>query len=173
MQWLKRLFANFRPQDDSDLSRTMSRLNSRLGLDDDSPRSSAPQYFDQLVVPTRDLARGVVYAPDMDGQAEPGEIVWIQVRTNQDTQERTVIVVGHEGTDLLGLVISCDPSHQNDPRWLEIGSGPWDESGKPAWVRLDRMVRVPENTITRKGAFINRARFERVSHRLRSKYGWS
>ena len=173
MQWLKWLFANFRPQDDSDLSRTMSRLNSRLGLDDDSPRSSAPQYFDQLVVPTRDLARGVVYAPDMDGQAEPGEIVWIQVRTNQDIQERTVIVVGHEGTDLLGLVISCDPSHQNDPRWLEIGSGPWDESGKPAWVRLDRMVRVPENTITRKGSFINRARFERVSHRLRARYGWS
>ena len=57
--------------------------------------------------------------------------------------------------------------------WLSIGSGPWDGEGRPSWVRLDRVLDVPETGIRREGAVCPRETFDRVAARLRSDYGWS
>ena len=54
-----------------------------------------------------------------------------------------------------------------------IGSGPWDYEGRPSWVRLDRVLDVPEEGIRREGAILERALFEIVATRLRAEYSWS
>lgn len=127
-------------------------------------------------VPTAHRARRIVYAPDLDGQADPGEIVWTWVAFEDDPtrgKDRPVLVVGRDRQVLLGLMLSSQNYHSEDRTWVGIGSGPWDYDGRPSWVRLDRVLDVPEEGIRREGAILERATFEIVATRLRAEYSWS
>ncbi len=126
--------------------------------------------------PTAHRARRVVYSPDLDGRADPGEIVWTWVVYEDDPtrgKDRPVLVVGRERQMLLGLMLSSQAHHAHDPDWVAIGSGQWDDDGRPSWVRLDRVLDVPEEGIRREGAILERATFEIVAGRLRAEYSWS
>ena len=127
-------------------------------------------------LPSAHRARTVVYAPDLDGRADPGEIVWTWVVYEDDPdrgKDRPVLVVGRESTTLLGLMLSSQMHHAEDPTWVGIGSGGWDHEGRPSWVRLDRVLEVPEEGIRREGAIMERHMFELVAGRLRAEYSWS
>ena len=127
-------------------------------------------------VPTAHRARKIVYAPDLDGQADPGEIVWTWVVYEDDPtqgKDRPVLVVGRDQRTLLGLMLSSQDYHRDDPDWIGIGTGSWDYDGRPSWVRLDRVLDVPEEGIRREGAILDRQRFEAVAVRLRAEYAWS
>jgi len=126
-------------------------------------------------VPTHERARQVVYCPQLNGRADPGEIVWTWVPFEEDPSEgkdRPVLVVGRDATTLLGLMLSSNPRRAHDPHWVEIGSGPWDYEGRPSWVRLDRVLDVPEEGIRREGAILPRPTFDLVAHRLCREYHW-
>ena len=43
----------------------------------------------------------------------------------------------------------------------------------PSYVRLDRVIEVPEHEIRREGAVLDEGRFDRVADELRSRYGWT
>jgi hypothetical protein len=127
-------------------------------------------------VPTAQRARKLVYAPDLDGRADPGEIVWTWVVYEDDPtrgKDRPVLVVGRDRSTLLGLMLSSQEHHRNDPDWVGIGSGSWDYEGRASWVRLDRVLDVPEEGIRREGAILEREVFEIVAARLRAEYSWS
>jgi flagellar motor switch protein FliN len=96
--------------------------------------------------PTARRARKISYAPDLDGQADPGEIVWTWVAFEEDPsrgKDRPVLVVGRDSTTLLGLMLSSQERHGTDRAWVAIGSGSWDYEGRVSWVRLDRVLDVP------------------------------
>lgn len=125
--------------------------------------------------PTSSRARTLVYAPDLDGDADPGEIVWTWVAFEENDgrgKDRPVLVVGREGQRLLGLQLSSQSKHDDDNGWLGLGSGPWDSEGRPSWVRLDRVLDVPEKGIRREGAICPKPKFDMVADRLRRDYGW-
>lgn len=125
--------------------------------------------------PTAQRARKVVYAPDLDGRADPGEIVWTWVVYEDDPtrgKDRPVLVVGRERNVLLGLMLSSQQDHAADRNWVEIGSGDWDYEGRTSWVRLDRVLDVPEESIRREGAVLARETFNVVAARLRAEYSW-
>ncbi|MET4432553.1 hypothetical protein ABIA65_005875 [Mycolicibacterium sp. 624] len=127
-------------------------------------------------VPTAHRARRVVYAPDLDGRADPGEIVWTWVVYEDDPtrgKDRPVLVVGRDQRTLLGLMLSSQDRHVVDHQWVAIGTGGWDHEGRPSFVRLDRVLDVPEEGIRREGAILERERFEAVAARLRAEYSWS
>jgi PemK-like, MazF-like toxin of type II toxin-antitoxin system len=127
-------------------------------------------------VPTAHRARRLVYAPDLDGRADPGEIVWTWVVYEEDPtrgKDRPVLVVGRDRSTLLGLMLSSQEHHHNDPNWVSIGSGTWDYEMRQSWVRLDRVLDVPEEGIRREGAILEREVFEIVAARLRAEYSWS
>ena len=127
-------------------------------------------------VPTAHRARRIVYSPDLDGRADPGEIVWTWVVYEDDPtrgKDRPVLVVGRDRETLLGLMLSSQQYHAGDSAWVGIGVGPWDYDGRPSWVRLDRVLDVPEEGIRREGAILERTTFERVATRLRAEYSWS
>ncbi|GAB90564.1 type II toxin-antitoxin system PemK/MazF family toxin [Gordonia rhizosphera] len=138
------------------------------------PHATAPGH------PTRRFARTIAYAPDLDGAADPGEVVWTWVTYEDDItqgKDRPVLVVGRTTDDagrthLLGLMLSSRDYHRDDPNWLYIGSGSWDAQHRGSFVRLDRVLLVPENGIRREGAILDRRRFEVVADRLREEYGW-
>ena len=126
--------------------------------------------------PTGDRARGIVYAPDLDGAADPGEVVWAWVPFEEDARrgkDRPLLVVGREGGELLGLMLSSQHKRDGEPGWVGIGSGAWDREGRESFVRLDRVLEVAEHGIRREGAVLARDRFERVADELRGRYGWS
>jgi PemK-like, MazF-like toxin of type II toxin-antitoxin system len=127
-------------------------------------------------VPSAHRARKLVYAPDLDGRADPGEIVWTWVVYEDDPtrgKDRPVLVVGRDRRTLLGLMLSSQEYHRDDADWVGIGSGSWDYEGRASWVRLDRVLDVPEEGIRREGAILDRERFEVVAARLRAEYSWS
>jgi hypothetical protein len=126
--------------------------------------------------PTGDRARRVLYAPDPDGAADPGEIVWAWVPFEEDAgrgKDRPLLVVGRAGGELLGLMLSSQHKRDGEPGWVAIGSGAWDREGRESFVRLDRVLEVAEHGIRREGAVLSRDRFERVADELRGRYGWS
>jgi PemK-like, MazF-like toxin of type II toxin-antitoxin system len=144
--------------------------------DDAAPAITAGRPVTQNSVPTAHRARKLVYAPDLDGRADPGEIVWTWVVYEDDPtkgKDRPVLVVGRDRSTLLGLMLSSQDHHRDDPDWVGIGSGSWDYEGRASWVRLDRVLDVPEEGIRREGAILERETFEVVAERLRAEYSWS
>jgi hypothetical protein len=126
--------------------------------------------------PTAHRARKLVYSPNLDGRADPGEVVWTWVTYEEDPargKDRPVLVVGRDHATLLGLLMSSQEEHAADRDWVGIGSGSWDYDGRPSWVRLDRVLDVPEESIRREGAILDRTTFDVVAARLRRDYSWS
>lgn len=152
------------------LDRGLALLNERLA----SPavRRGKDLAARVQVKATAKIPRNIYYAPDMDGSAEPGEVVWVTV-PSQPPSERSMLVVGRDRHDVLGLLISPEKDHAQDSRWLGIGCGSWDSSGEPCWVRLDKTLCVPESDVHRRGATLPPMRFERVANRLRDHFDWS
>ena len=154
------------------LDEALSLLHERLGSAPRAPRDRRKAHAAKLVVaPTARVARSIYYAPDMDGQAEPGEVVWVTVPSNPP-EERSLLIVGREHHDVFGLLISPEKQHDGKPDWLAIGSGPWEDSGDPCWVRLDKTLKVSEQDVHRRGTSIPERRFERIANALRHSFNW-
>lgn len=100
------------------------------------------------------------YSPSMDGDADPGEIVWTWVPFEEDHsqgKDRPVLLVGRDGEYLLALMMTSK-DHNNrehaDPNYLDIGSGPWDPQGRASEVKLNRVIRVRPDSMRREGAIM-------------------
>lgn len=155
------------------IDRARAALGSATGTPAPGPVPGRP--VASRTTPTAQRARRIEYAPDLDGRADPGEIVWTWVEYEEDAsqgKDRPVLVVGREGTTLLGLMLSSNDSRDGHRDWVGIGTGGWDAGNRPSWVRLDRVLDVPEDGIRREGAILGRARFDEVAQRLRSDFGW-
>jgi hypothetical protein len=138
--------------------------------------TSAASQVPRRTPTARHSGRVVDYAPDLDGDADPGEIVWTWVTYEDDPhqgKDRPVLVVGREGRTLLGLMLSSQDERDGQRNWLALGPGDWDRDRRRSWVRLDRVLEVDEEGIRREGAVLDRARFETVAAELRQGYGWS
>jgi hypothetical protein len=112
-----------------------------------------------------------VYSPRLDGDPDPGEVVWTWVPYEEDhTQgkDRPVLLVGHDGPWLLGLQLTSK-DHDDAAQearygryWMDIGTGAWDSRGRPSEVRLNRVIRVDPHAVRREGAVLDRKTFDAV-----------
>ena len=122
------------------------------------------------------------YNPDLDGDADPGEIVWTWVPYEDDAtqgKDRPVVVVGRSGDVLVGLMMSSQ-DHDRDAAqeahwgrfWMDIGTGPWDREGRPSEVRLDRVLALPAEDIRREGCILDAERFHLVQTEAARLHNW-
>lgn len=156
------------------VARDVGRAALTAALDTTSPRRRTAKRAPGRKVPH---VRGqrLVYAPQLDGRADPGEVVWTWVEYEEDPargKDRPVLVVGRDGDQLLGLMLSSNATREGQRHWLSLGAGPWDGEDRPSWVRLDRVLELTETGIRREGAVLDRRRFDRVAAALRKSYGW-
>ncbi|MHA7223875.1 type II toxin-antitoxin system PemK/MazF family toxin [Arthrobacter sp. RHLT1-20] len=121
----------------------------------------------------------VLYAPSPNGRPEPGEIVWTWVPYEEDYsrgKDRPVLLVGHSGRYLLGLMLTSQ-DHDGDARraddYVDIGTGPWDRQLRPSEAKLDRVLQINPKDVRREGAILDAGRFRPVAAALRSRHGWS
>lgn len=145
--------------------RVPATIDARTGRPSSPPRRGLPTPG----------GRTLVYAPQLDGRADPGEVVWTWVVYEDDPnqgKDRPVLVVGRQGRVLLGLMLSSQSEREGQHNWLALGPGAWDQQKRPSWVRLDRVLTMAEDGIRREGAVLERSRFETVARALRGGYGW-
>ncbi|WP_324642027.1 type II toxin-antitoxin system PemK/MazF family toxin [Pseudarthrobacter sp. LT1] len=120
----------------------------------------------------------VRYAPQPDGDPDPGEVVWAWVPYEEDHgkgKDRPVLLVGHNGPFLLGLMLTSRdrvPAGTSSADYVDLGSGGWDKQGRASEVRLDRILQIRPDSIRREGAVLDKARFEKVASGLRRRHGW-
>lgn len=118
------------------------------------------------------------YAPQPDGEPDPGEVVWTWVPFEEDYsrgKDRPVLIVGRNGKYLLGLMLtSMDrvPEASTSGAYIDVGAGGWDRQGRPSEAKLDRVLQILPDSIRREGAVLDRGRFDAVAAGLRKRHGW-
>ena len=104
------------------------------------------------------------YQPIMDGDADPGEVVWTWVPYQEDAsvgKDRPAVVIGAQGEGIYLLQLTSK-DHTRDAAeeaaagryWFDIGSGAWDPKGRPSEVRLDRALWVKATDVRREGSVL-------------------
>ncbi len=112
------------------------------------------------------------YAPQMDGDADPGEVVWAWVPYEDDPaqgKDRPVLVLARHGS-LLTCLYMTSKDHDRDADdearygrfWMDVGSGAWDSQGRPSEIRLDRKLLLPDSEVRREGAALDEPIFDQV-----------
>ncbi|GAA4086550.1 type II toxin-antitoxin system PemK/MazF family toxin [Nonomuraea soli] len=140
-----------------------------MGFYEDDPR---PQRGAVREIYSIDRAASLAYTPDLDGMADPGEVVWAWVPYEEDPargKDRPLLIVGRAGRRLLGMMLSS--KGDDGPDWLELGS--WGNDGRVSYLRLDRVFVLDEDDIRREGAVLHPERFARVAARLKRTHGWA
>lgn len=116
---------------------------------------------------TTTLQDGLVlgYAPDADGDADPGEVVWTWVAYEEDPsqgKDRPVVVLGRYPDGRVAGLMLTSKDHGGDPDYHLVGSGGWDHEGRPSWVKLDRLIVMGADDLRREGARLDEGRYDAV-----------
>ena len=110
----------------------------------------------------------VEYTPCIDGDPDPGEVVWTWVPYEDDPsqgKDRPVVIVGRRGAALVGVALTS--KRHDDERQVPVGTGPWDRDARPSYAKLDRILEIDPLTVRREGAVLSRSRFDAVVAALR------
>lgn len=115
--------------------------------------------------PTSRVPSGVTieYTPDIDADADPGEVVWTWVPYEDDPRpgkDRPVVVIGRTGRQLAGVPLTSKHKGRHDD--VAVGSGGWDRSGRPSYAKVDRLLTIDPAGVRREGSVLSRDRFDAV-----------
>lgn len=105
----------------------------------------------------------VEYSPCIDGDPDPGEVVWTWVPYEDDPRQgkdRPVVIIGRRGSNLVGVPLTSKP-HDNEPQ-VKVGIGPWDREGRPSYAKVERVLDVDPAQVRREGAVLPRTAFDAV-----------
>ena len=116
------------------------------------------------------------YEPEMDGEPDPGEVVWAWVPYEEDPhqgKDRPILLIGRtqaEGAQWWAGLMLTSQDHDRDEEqeaaagrhWMDVGTGDWDRERRPSEVRLDRLIVLADADIRREGAALDRATFDAV-----------
>lgn len=141
----------------------------------DSPGRSGPDRTVEIDPRSVGAVR-TAYSPVLDGDPDPGEIVWTWVPYEENDgqgKDRPVLVVAAESAGTVLVVQLTSKTHDGDDEFVPVGSGDWDSAHRPSWVNLERVLRVHPRGMRREASALGRQQFDTVAARLRSRYGWS
>jgi hypothetical protein len=108
---------------------------------------------------TDDAVR-IEYSPRLDGDADPGEVVWGWVPYEEDPtqgKDRPVVVIGRRGAGLVGVPLTTR-ADDREPQ-VPIGTGAWDPDRRDSYARVRRLVDLDPQRVRREGAVLDPDRF--------------
>jgi hypothetical protein len=109
-------------------------------------------------------AEGVVtveYSPHLDGDPDPGEIVWAWIPFQEDPsqgKDRPVVVIGRRGDNLVGIPLTTKPDDREAQ--FKLGVGGWDSQHRVSYARIWRLVDLPPDSVRREGSALDPDRFK-------------
>ncbi|MFC6355386.1 type II toxin-antitoxin system PemK/MazF family toxin [Luethyella okanaganae] len=115
------------------------------------------------------------YSPVVDGDPDPGEIVWTWVPFEERDgrgKDRPVVIVAAEGGGTVLAAQLTSKERTGRSGFVSLGRGVWDAEGRPSWVNLDRIFRVHPDGMRREAASLDAERFLLVAQALRNRYNW-
>ena len=120
------------------------------------------------------------YQPIMDGDADPGEVVWTWVPYQEDAsvgKDRPAVVIGAQGEGVYLLQLTSKDHTREAAQeaaagryWFDIGTGAWDSKGRPSEVRLDRALWVKATDVRREGSILPEVTWCRIVDALEEHY---
>ena len=135
-------------------------------------------HFSLLTSLTAVSSDEIGYWPDLDGEPDPGEVVWAWVPYEEDPgqgKDRPVLLIGRRtppspgAEQWLGLMLSsqdhdldAEDEERHGRHWMDVGSGAWDSEGRPSEVRLDRLLVLESGAVRREGAVLDAETFDAV-----------
>lgn len=158
----------------SDRSRSHSSSQHQDSATSNRPRTSIRE------ASIADALAHASYKPIMDGDADPGEVVWTWVPYQEDAsvgKDRPAVVIGAQGEGVYLLQLTSK-DHTRDAAqeaaagryWFDIGSGAWDQKGRPSEVRLDRALWVKATDVRREGSILPEVTWRRIVDALEEHY---
>jgi len=123
-------------------------------------KGSLPSGPTSATVATSD-ARHIEYSPHLDGEPDPGEVVWTWVPYEEDAtqgKDRPVVVIGRQGDQLLAVALTSKPH----PHEVSIGAGRWDPQGRPSYAKIERLLLIDPTEVRREGAVLERSHFDDI-----------
>ncbi len=109
----------------------------------------------------------VEYTPELDGDPDPGEVVWTWVPYQEDPnkgKDRPVVIIGRVGDDLAGVPLTSKNKGRDDH--VLVGTGPWDRRNRPSWAKVDRLLTIDPDDVRREGAILDKKHFDEVVNKL-------
>ena len=103
----------------------------------------------------------VEYTPHLDGDPDPGEVVWAWIPFEDDPtlgKDRPVVIIGRHGAALSGVALT---SKERDG-WVDIGTGDWDSRHRRSYAKVDRLLDLDPGAVRREGSILNRRQFDQV-----------
>lgn len=105
----------------------------------------------------------VEYSPCINGDPDPGEVVWTWVPYREDPtrgKDRPVVVVGRTGAALAGVPLTSKDKGRDDH--VSVGTGAWDDRRRPSFAKVDRLITFLPVDVRREGAILDRGHFDDV-----------
>lgn len=162
-----------------DLGKVLEQLTGRRSGGASSRSGKVPDiggYFDKLVkqgkrATTKQRRKklpdeGVVaveYAPNRDGDPDPGEVVWAWVPFEEDPtqgKDRPVVVIGRRGDDLVGIPLTTKVNDREAQ--VAVGTGDWDPQRRQSYARIWRILDLDESAMRRESSSLPRDKFDAV-----------
>jgi len=97
----------------------------------------------------------IEYSPHIDGDPDPGEIVWTWVPFEEDPsqgKDRPVVIIGRRGNMLVGVPLTT--KHDDREPQVEVGTGDWDSEHRMSYARIWRLYDVDPHAMRREGAIV-------------------
>lgn len=130
-----------------------------------SYEESPGQYGDGA---TRDLNRAEIralrpsYEPRLDGEPDPGEVVWTWVPFVENDgrgKDRPVLIIARLGNDAWAGCYLTTKEHRG---FVSVGTGPWDSQGRESFLSPERVLRITEAGMRRESTGMSQGVFERA-----------
>jgi hypothetical protein len=105
----------------------------------------------------------VEYDPHLDGDPDPGEVVWTWVPYEDDPtqgKDRPVVVIGRRRGQLVGVPLTSKQK-ENEPQ-VSVGTGSWDGDGRESFAKLECLLEIDADQVRREGAILDRRHFDDV-----------
>lgn len=105
----------------------------------------------------------IEYSPCLDGDPDPGEVVWTWVSFEEipaQGKDRPVVIIGRRGSNLLGVALTSK-RHDNELQ-VAVGRGPWDREGRISYAKVERLLDVDPKQVRREGAVLERQHFDEI-----------
>jgi PemK-like, MazF-like toxin of type II toxin-antitoxin system len=143
------------------LARAARRVRSTIK--NVEPNAGRPVRREQPRTRAVDAGVRVEYVPHLDGDPDPGEVVWTWVPFEDDPtlgKDRPVIIIGRHGDDLSGVALTSKAKVRDD--YVEVGTGDWDRRGRTSYAKVDRLLDIDPDDVRREGSILNRRQFDEV-----------